>query len=227
MPYEVYGPSPGCSQNNAQFYWALDQLSLIQDMENWGSFWSSFLSGLNLTIQYYDYAAMVNTYSNFNVRAILTNNTDKSPLYMNFWWYLYNDGYQLGDPSLANPAIPTNATEFTSNYELHYKITPQFLAMGLFRDDFTTWWEDLTFDGGLKYKFWGDTWIKGDVKYVSQSGYRWGNYTNLNASFTKYFLNNTIQASLTYGLPSFTGYWETDNSLQTLDQWQFSLTGKF
>jgi hypothetical protein len=40
-------------------------------------------------------------------------------------------------------------------------------------------------------------------------------------------MNNTVLASLTYGLPSFLDYWEDDNSLQTLNMWQFSLTGKF
>jgi hypothetical protein len=170
---------------------------------------------------------MTTTNSNYGIRCILSNNTDKAPLYMNFWWYFYDDGYDVGDPSLANPAIPTRALEITSNYELHYKITPQFLATGIFRDSSTEWWEVFTYDAGLKYKFWGDTWLKGDVKYVDQTGYRFGQYTNIYASFSKYFMNNTVLASITYGIPSFLDYWEDDNNLQTLDMWQFSLTGKF
>jgi hypothetical protein len=117
--------------------------------------------------------------------------------------------------------------QLTSNYELHYRFTPQFLATGIFRDAVCEWWEVFTYDVGLKYKFWGNTWIKGDIKYVDQTGYRFGQYTNIYAGLTKYFMNNAIQASLTYGLPSFLGYWEDDNSLQTLNMLQFSLTGKF
>ncbi len=227
MPYEVAGASSGAIQNNFQIVWATDTLQLIKDMETWSPFWNDFLTGLNLNIQYYDYASMTNTNSNYGIRTILTNNTDKSPLYMNFWWYFYDDGYNVGDPTLANPEIPTRALQITSNYELHYKITPQFLATGIFRDAVTEWWEVFTYDAGLKYKFWGNTWLKGDVKYVDQTGYRFGQYTNIYASFSKYFMNNTVLASLTYGLPSFLDYWEDDNSLQTLNMWQFSLTGKF
>jgi hypothetical protein len=226
IPYGSGGAS-GSAQNNFQIYWATDTFSPIQQMQTWSPFWNDFLSGLNLNIQYYDYSSLTNTNSNYGIRTILTNNTDKSPLNMNFWWYLYDDGYDLGDPSLPNPAMPTRAMQLTSNYELHYRFTPQFLATGIFRDAVCEWWEVFTYDVGLKYKFWGNTWIKGDIKYVDQTGYRFGQYTNIYAGLTKYFMNNAIQASLTYGLPSFLGYWEDDNSLQTLNMLQFSLTGKF
>ncbi len=227
MPYEGSGPAAGAIQNNFQIYWATDTLPLVKDMENWSSFWGDFLTNLNLQVQYYDYASLINTDSNYGVRCILSNNTDKSPLFMNFWWYYYYDGSDAGDSSLPNPSMDTHIQEITSNYELHYKITPHFLATGIFRDDLTEWWEDLTYDAGLKYKFWGNTWLKGDVKCVDQTGYRFGQYTNINASVTKYFMNNSVLATLSYGLPSFIGYWEADNNLETLDQWQFSITGKF
>lgn len=227
MPYEVAGAAAGAIQNNFQIYWATDQLSLIQDMENWSPFWSNFLNGLNLNIQYYDYASMSNTNSNYGIRTILTNNTDKSPLNMNFWWYIYDDGYDVGDPTLANPSLATRALQITSHYELRYKITPQFLVSGIFRDTVTDWWEVFTYDAGLNYKFWGNTWVSGDAKFVNQTGFRYGQFTNITASLKKYFLDNSVLLALTYGLPSFSGYWEDDSNLQTLDMWQFSLTGKF
>ncbi|HUO58485.1 MAG TPA: hypothetical protein VMV05_09960, partial [bacterium] len=227
--YNPFSPSAynGSQQNSGQFYWQMDTFQPIKDMQSWGRFWSDFLTGLNFQVQYYDYASMSNTYTNHDLRAFLQNNTYRPPLYMNFWWHWYHEGHQLGDPNLANPAIDDNTLITTSNYELHYQFNPKLVLTGLFRDSYTDYWEVFTGAANLKWKFWGNTWITGDYKYVGQTGSRFGHFNNFSAGITKYFMNNAIQASLTYGAPSFVGYWEDDNNLQVVDQWLFTLTGKF
>ncbi len=217
----------GSDQNSVQFYWQMDTFSLVKEMQTWGRFWNDFLTGLNFQIQYYDYSSESNTYANHDLRAFLQNNTYRPPLYMNFWWHWYQEGHQVGDSALPNPSIGDNTLITTSNYELHYQFNPKLVLTGLFRDSFTDYWEAFTYATNIKWKFWGNTWVTGDYKYVGQYGSRFGQFNNFSAGFTKYFMDNSIQASLTYGAPSFVGYWEDDNNLQTVDEWALSLTGKF
>jgi hypothetical protein len=217
----------GSDQNSAQLSWQMDTFSLIKDMQKWGKFWNDFLTGLNFQAQYYDYASQTDTYNNHGLRAILQNNNYQSPLYMNFWWYWYDEGQSAGDPNLPNPADNTHELIVTSNYELHYQFSPKFSVSGLFRDAFTDYWETFTYDAGLKWKFWGNTWLSGDVKYVNQTGSLFGQYTNVTIGLTKYLLENTMDTSLTYGVPSFVNYWEDDNNLQTVNQLSFTLNDRF
>ncbi len=227
--FAPYSGSPysGADQNTGQITWQMDTLPLIKDMQGWGTFWNNLLTGLNLQVQYYDYASMTDTYSNFGLRALLQNNTYRPPLFFFFWWYWYDEGQNAGDPQLPNPAISDRALVTTSNYELHYQFTPKILLTGLFRDAFTDYWETFTYSGRFSWKFWGDTWVNGDYKHVDQTGSRFGSYDNFSAGFTKYLWQNTVTLSLIYGVPSFLDYWEDDNNLQTVDMWAFSLAGKF
>ncbi len=217
----------GSDQNSAQFYWQMDTFSVVKDMQTWGRFWNDFLTGLNFLVQYYDYSSKSNTYANHDIRAILQNNTYRPPLYMNFWWHWYQEGHNIGDPNVPNPAMDDSTLITTSNYELHYQFNPKLVLTGLFRDSFTDYWEAFTYATNMKWKFWGNTWLTGDYKHIDQTGSRFGQFNNFSVGFTKYFLNNAIQANLTYGSPSFIGYWEDDNNLQTVDEWMASLTGKF
>jgi hypothetical protein len=159
--------------------------------------------------------------------VIFKNNTYRSPLFFQTWYHWFDEGNNAGDPTLANPNLSTHALIQTFNQELRYRITPQLYVNYLFRYNFTDYWEQWTNAAGLKLRFWGDTWLTLDVKYLSQDESWGGQFTNLYVDLTKHLMGDSVQAHLTYGVPSFANYWNDDNNIQTFNQFSFGLSGKF
>lgn len=221
--------SAGYYQDHGEVDYQLDTLKPLKALRQKGGFLGDFVENLKTYTQYYDWHVRNSTYSNFGIRTVLETNDYKTPLYMKAWWYWFNEGKNMGDPSLDNPDLSTHQLEFAQDLEARYRLKPNFYLNALGRLDSTKYWEATTFAGGLKFRFWGDTSLNGDVKYVKMAGSRFGDYFNGSASFVKRIRTSLMvyELSAAYGLPSFSGYWMDDANLKTMPLWTLSLTGRF
>jgi hypothetical protein len=116
---------------------------------------------------------------------------------------------------------------YTQNLEARYRVTQALFLNGLGRLASTRHWEKATGAGGVKYRFWGETWVSVEGKVTRFAGSRIGDYVNWSAGLSKKVGGNDLEASLTWGVPSFTGYWQDDAFHKTLETWSASLLARF
>jgi hypothetical protein len=227
-PYSTQNNS-GYIQNHGEVDYQLDTLKPIKALRQKGGFFGDLVENLKFYTQYYDWHVRTTTYQNFGIRSVLETNDYKTPLYLKAWWYWYNEGKDAGDSSLDNPLLSTHQLEFTQNLEARYRVKPNFYINALGRLASSKYWEATTGAAGLKYRFWGDTSLNGDVKYVRMAGSRYGDFFNGSAGITKRIRTQLMvyELSASYGTSSFTGYWEDDANLKTLPLWNLTLSGRF
>jgi hypothetical protein len=227
-PYSTQN-SMGYIQNHGEFNLQLDTYGPLRTMRQKGGFLGDLVENLKTYTQYYDWHVRTSTYNNFGIRTVLETNDYKTPLYVKAWWYWFNEGKDAGDPSLDNPALSTHQLEFTQNLEVRYRVKPNFYLNVLGREASSKYWETTTGAAGLKVRFWGDTSLTGDVKYVKMAGSRYGTFFNTDVGLEKRIRTSLMEyvVGVQYGAPSFSGYWNDDASIQTLPLWNLSLTGRF
>jgi len=225
-PYST-SPSNGYYQNHGEMDLQMDVLPGIKDLKRKGGFLGDLLENLKTYGQYYDWHVQSSTYKNYGYRHVLETNDYKTPLYIMAWWYWFNEGKDGGDPSLDNPLLGTHQPQYTWNVSVRYRLTPSLYLNVLGRQSSTHDWESDTAAGGFKYKFWGDTWLSAEAKSTKFSGSQTGSFTNYNAEFIKRLGGNDLELHLTYGTPSFTGYWMDDANLKTMNEWTSTVTVRF
>ncbi len=227
-PYSTQN-STGYYQNKAEVSYQLDTLKPIKALRQKGGFFGDLVENLKTYTQYYDWHVRTDTYKNYGVRTVVETNDYKTPLYLKAWFYWYDEGKDAGDATLDNPALSTHEKEFTQNLEARYRLRPNFYLNTLCRLSSSKYWEATTGSAGLKLRFWGDTSLGGDLKYVKMVGSRWGEYANLNASLVKRIRTALVEYEVgaSYGTPSFSGYWMDDVNLKTIPMWTLTLTGRF
>lgn len=227
-PYSTAG-SGGYSKYMGDLVWQVDTFQPIKSLMNTDKMWADFLENTTAELQYFGYFhdPAIDTYNNTDLRLIIKNNTYKSALFFQTWIHWFDEGNNAGDPALANPALSTHALIQTINQDLLYRISPQFFLNYTFRYNFTDYWEQWTNEGGFKLRFWGDTWLTANIKYLTQDGSWTGQFTNIYLNLDKRLVGNAVEAYMTYGVPCFANYWEDDNNLQTVNMFSFGVNGKF
>jgi hypothetical protein len=217
---------PGAYQHAFEVSWQADQCPPVAKLRKRGKFVDEFFNGFYVYTQVYTYAQRTSTYSNRDVRLV-AQNYESNRLYYFMWWHWYQEGKDAGDASLVNPLLSTRLTTTTVNPELRYRLMEGLFANYHFRFSYTDYWEELSHAGGLSCRFWNGTWLTGDGRFTRKSGSRTGEFVNWYASLSKRVFENSVEAAVTYGAPSYVNYWKDEYSLKTVNGWAFSLSAKF
>lgn len=219
-------PQSGFYKHNGEINWQAETFTPLWKLQQRGGFWKDLLDDFNMFAQYFDYHNRTDTYSNWSVRVVARNN-DTSRLNFMVWQLWSEEGKDAGDPTLVNPAVSTRTLTTTHNTELRYRLKERLFLNFLYRFSWTDFWEELTFAGGATYQFWGNTWVGFEAKNLRQAGERFGDHTNLYGFVRKQMLQNTTEAELAFGEPSFTGFWNDPQSNRTWDRLSLRISGKF